>query len=221
MLRSTKLKRSWRPAKIILDRITNTWIPDSMGVRYSNGNKWLGGPFKYRTFWTINRLFSVRFSDHHLNTWPFDNRTQMYHLNTRLVQYSDGYCIYFMVILMQIYFSRHKSERKRSDRSPRPTSSDHKKKKKEKKRKKEKKKKRKRDSSSESDDSSSGQYFQMGKFFSEFGYFLWICVTLIGIRQLVLFWLLKIGKITQNLKIYFKLLILTLKMLVPLLRHVI
>ena len=73
--------------------IPNTRIPDSMGVRYSNGKvTWLGGPFKYQTFWTINRLFSVRFSDHHLNTGPFDNWTLIYHLNTRLVSYSDGYC---------------------------------------------------------------------------------------------------------------------------------
>ena len=54
--------------------------------------------------------------------------------------------------------SRHKSERKRSDRSPRPTSRDQKKKKKEKKRKSSKKKKKRRDSSStsssDSDDSS-------------------------------------------------------------------
>ena len=32
------------------------------------------------------------FSDHHLNTEPFDNQTQISHLNNRLVQYSDGYC---------------------------------------------------------------------------------------------------------------------------------
>ena len=37
--------------------------------------------------------FSVQFSDHHLNTRPFDNRTKIYYPNTRLVQYSDGYCI--------------------------------------------------------------------------------------------------------------------------------
>ena len=37
--------------------------------------------------------FSAQFSDHHLNTRPFDNWTQFYHLYTRLVQYSDGYCI--------------------------------------------------------------------------------------------------------------------------------
>ena len=70
------------------------WIQDSMGVWYSNGKvTWLGGPFKYRTFWTINTLFSVRFSDHLLNTRPFENRTQIYHSNTRLVWYSDGYCV--------------------------------------------------------------------------------------------------------------------------------
>ena len=27
-----------------------------------------------RAFWTINRVFSVRFSDHHLNARPFDNQ---------------------------------------------------------------------------------------------------------------------------------------------------
>ena len=35
----------------------------------------LGGPFKYRRFWTINRLISVQFSDHHLTTRPFNNQT--------------------------------------------------------------------------------------------------------------------------------------------------
>ena len=39
------------------------------------------------------QAFSVRISDHHSNTEPFDNRTQIYHLNTKLVRYSDGYCI--------------------------------------------------------------------------------------------------------------------------------
>ena len=59
--------------------ISNTWILDSMGVRYSNVKiTWL-----CRTFWTRDIIFSVRFSDHHLNTRPFDNRTQIYHLNTR------------------------------------------------------------------------------------------------------------------------------------------
>ena len=39
------------------------------------------------------QAFSVRFSDHHSNTRPFDNQTQIYHLNIRLVWYLDGYCI--------------------------------------------------------------------------------------------------------------------------------
>ena len=65
-----------------------TWILDAIGVRYSNGKvMWLGGPFEYRTFWTINKLFSVRFLHLHLNTRPFDNRTQIYQLNTRLSWY--------------------------------------------------------------------------------------------------------------------------------------
>ena len=55
------------------------WIPDSMGVRYSKGKvTWLGGQFECPTFWTINRPFSVWFSDHHSNTGPFD------HLDTNL-----------------------------------------------------------------------------------------------------------------------------------------
>ena len=33
------------------------------------------------------QAFTVRFSDHHLNTKPIDNGTQIYHPNTRLVQY--------------------------------------------------------------------------------------------------------------------------------------
>ena len=50
-----------------------------MDVRYSNGKVTrLDGPFKNRIFWTINRLFSVRVSDHHLNTELFDNRTKDY-----------------------------------------------------------------------------------------------------------------------------------------------
>ena len=70
-------------------------IPDSIGVWYSNSLvMWLGWPFEYWKFWTINRLFSVQFSDHHLYTGQFDNWTQIYHLNTALVLvwYSDGCC---------------------------------------------------------------------------------------------------------------------------------
>ena len=38
-------------------------------------------------------LFSLVFRCH-LNTRPFANRTTSDHLNTRLVRYSDGYCIH-------------------------------------------------------------------------------------------------------------------------------
>ena len=41
----------------------------------------------------LYQAFLVRFSDHHLDTGPFDNWTQIYHLNIGLVRYSDGYCI--------------------------------------------------------------------------------------------------------------------------------
>ena len=55
------------------------WIPETMNVQYSNGkDTWLGWPFEYQTYWTINRLYS--------------DQTQIYHLNTWLVWYSDGYC---------------------------------------------------------------------------------------------------------------------------------
>ena len=50
------------------------WIPESMGVWFLNGSQWLGGPFEY---------------------WTICNRTQIYHVNTRCVQYSDGYSTVF------------------------------------------------------------------------------------------------------------------------------
>ena len=46
-----------------------------------------------RHFGPLTGSFSVRFSDHHLNTPPSDNLTQIYHSNTRLVWYSYGCCI--------------------------------------------------------------------------------------------------------------------------------
>ena len=72
-------------------------ILDSMDIWYSNGKvTWHGGPSEHWTIWTINRLFSFRFSDYHTNIRPFENRTQIYHLNTRsdiqmatVVHYSD------------------------------------------------------------------------------------------------------------------------------------
>ena len=69
------------------------WIPYILDHKQAFFSPDFGPPFEYRTFWTINRLFSVQFLDHHLNTEPFDNWTQIYHFDTRLVQYSDGYCM--------------------------------------------------------------------------------------------------------------------------------
>ena len=43
-------------------------------------------------FWTINRLFSVRFSDHHLNTGPFENWTQLYQLLS-VLRFCQNFCI--------------------------------------------------------------------------------------------------------------------------------
>ena len=47
--------------------------------------------------WILNILdrkthFFVWFSDHPAKSRPFDNRTHLDHMNTRLVWYSDGYC---------------------------------------------------------------------------------------------------------------------------------
>ena len=39
---------------------------------------------------TFQRGSELQNTDHHLNTRPFDYRTQIYHLNTRPIQYSDG-----------------------------------------------------------------------------------------------------------------------------------
>ena len=63
-----------------------------MGVRYSNGKSHDFADFLNTGILNHKLDFLVRFSDRHLNTGPFDNQTQIYHLNTRLVQYSDGYC---------------------------------------------------------------------------------------------------------------------------------
>ena len=63
---------------------------------------WLGGPFKYRTSWTTNRLLSVKFLDHHMNTGSFDNQTQIHHSNTRLVQFK-------MVTVLSYSVSNHYS----------------------------------------------------------------------------------------------------------------
>ena len=56
-------QRAWSHIwSIVTIWILNTWIPDNMGVQYSNGKvMWLHGPFEYRIFWTINRLFQSDF----------------------------------------------------------------------------------------------------------------------------------------------------------------
>ena len=91
---------------------TDTRIPDSSEYQalvfwYSNVSHWFGWPFKYCTFCTINRIFSVWFSDHHSNTVIFDNQTQIYHLNIRLVQYSDGYCNLSNLEKLYFYLKQH------------------------------------------------------------------------------------------------------------------
>ena len=78
-------------------RLPDTWITNSIGVRYSNGkvtwrdladhlNTWCFGP--------KTDFFSL-VSNHHMNTRPSNNRTQIYYSNNRLVRYSVGYCICF------------------------------------------------------------------------------------------------------------------------------
>ena len=60
----------------------NTWLPDSMGVRYYMVVTWLGRPFEYQIFWTINRLFQSGFqpSFKYQTIWqpntnqPFENQ---------------------------------------------------------------------------------------------------------------------------------------------------
>ena len=49
------------------------------------------------------QAFSVQFSDQHSNTGPFDNQTQIYHLNARLVQYSDGYFTVFACLMNDVH----------------------------------------------------------------------------------------------------------------------
>ena len=43
----------------------------------------------------IQQTFFVRFSDHHSESGPFNHRTQLDRLNTRLAWCSDGYCVCF------------------------------------------------------------------------------------------------------------------------------
>ena len=74
---------------------TNIWPLQHFFVPFSNGLiTWLDGPFKHGTFNTINHTFLSGFqTTHHSNSGLFDKRTLLDFLNTRLVQYSGGYCI--------------------------------------------------------------------------------------------------------------------------------
>ena len=95
-LRLSNTPKSWKVGLIcFLFKYTVTiWILDSMGVWYSNGKvTWLGRPFEYQTFCTINRLFQSGFQNTiWIPDWQPDTN---YHLNTRLVWYSGRYCTNF------------------------------------------------------------------------------------------------------------------------------
>ena len=83
--------------------ILNTWNPKIWLFKHffvwsSNGMvMWLGRPFEYRHF-RPQRDFFVKFSDHHSETILFNNRPCFDHSNTRLVWYSDGYCIWIVIV---------------------------------------------------------------------------------------------------------------------------
>ena len=49
--------------------------------------------FDYQTFYHLNSELLVRYSRHGLNNGPFDEQIVLYHLNTKLVRYSDPYRI--------------------------------------------------------------------------------------------------------------------------------
>ena len=65
---------------------------------------WLGGTFEYWTFWSIKQSFFVHLSNHHSKNKPFNNQASLNHLNTRLVRYSDGYCIYYLSKVFTVHF---------------------------------------------------------------------------------------------------------------------
>ena len=64
-------------------KLLTIWIPDKSGVQMVS----------VLDIFNHKQAFSVQFLHHHSNTRPFDNRTQIYYLNTRIKRYSDGYCI--------------------------------------------------------------------------------------------------------------------------------
>ena len=76
-------------------RIPDTWIPNSMGVQYSNGSHVTWQTFRILDISDHKQVFLFRLSNNHLSASPFYNQTQINHSNTRLVQYSDGYFMHF------------------------------------------------------------------------------------------------------------------------------
>ena len=65
--------------------------PDSMGVQYSNGKSCDLADHSNKHFGPKTGFLKSGFQT---TVWlPFDNQTQICHSNTRLVRYSDGYCI--------------------------------------------------------------------------------------------------------------------------------
>ena len=63
-------------------------------VQLSNGLiLWLGGPFKNRTFLTINRHFWSGFSDHNLKKQTIWQPDTFGPMDIQLVWHQDGYCI--------------------------------------------------------------------------------------------------------------------------------
>ena len=57
-------------------------------------NIWIKGILDHKT-----DIF-VRFSDHHSKSGQFDNRTRSDSLNTKLALYSDGYCIWMVLLFV-------------------------------------------------------------------------------------------------------------------------
>ena len=68
------------PALHIFYSTVTPWIPESMGVMYSNEDQWITDSLDHK------QVFSVGFLDHLLNSGPFENQTQIYHLNIGLVR---------------------------------------------------------------------------------------------------------------------------------------
>ena len=50
-----------------------------------------------QTPYDLNKELLVRYSGHGLNNKPFNERTNLDHLNTKLVCYSDPHCIWILL----------------------------------------------------------------------------------------------------------------------------